>query len=182
MISHTGKRLFLLRHALALSDASSDEMRALSPQGKEDAHALGKKMQERGFTPDIILCSPALRTRQTLEAVQETIGVEQVTFKDVLYSGATGDYFAAIQEVKDEAQNILIVGHNPTIYQLAVMLANDGAESLIQRLSEGYHPATLSVFECETSTWKDLQPVDNTLTFYESPIDYNAPARPTRWM
>ena len=74
MPSFTGKRLFLLRHAsTAPRSSGSDIDRVLSPQGHADAAALGAFMSEKGYIPDAVLCSPAPRTRQTLEEVRKSV-------------------------------------------------------------------------------------------------------------
>jgi len=177
------KRLFLLRHAQALGRSESgDKGRALSPKGKDDAQALGQAMQKNGYTPDIILCSPALRTRQTLEGLQKTIEIENVHFIEALYHGSTGDYLNEVQQVSEEYHNILVIAHNPCIYELVSVLATHGEDSVLMRLSEGYAPASLSVISCASKTWADIQPGENTLLSLNDPMDYNAPSRPTRWM
>ncbi len=179
----SAKRLFLLRHAMASSDFSgTDKERPLTPQGKEDAKALGKFMLHRSYMPELILCSNALRTRQTLESLNHHVGIENIDLRDVLYSGSTGDYLYEVQQVKDAYNNILLIAHNPSISELVRLLAAQGQESIIARLSDGYAPATLSVIECACDKWADIQPAENSLADYAAPIDYNAPARPTRWM
>lgn len=182
MASESKKRLFLLRHAQALSDAPSDKDRALSPKGIEDAQALGRVMAKKGYFPDLVLCSPALRTRQTLEALEEGLGKRHSERPDILYNGAAGDYLAEIQKASDEYSDVMVVAHNPSIYELVIRLGNPEQDSMMQRLSAGYQPATLSVLECACSSWKDIQFGENDLSYLAEPIDYNAPARPTRWM
>lgn len=183
MAENSGKRLFLLRHALAVNELSDgDENRPLAPKGKEDAQALGKYMLDNDYMPDFVLCSPARRTRQTLERLQSHLSFDNKQMPNILYSGSTGDYLHEIQKCNDDHQNILIVAHNPSIYDLVRLLAAQGQDSVMQRLSEGYQPATLSVVNCACQKWADIQPVENELANLVSPIDYNAPARPTRWM
>ncbi|MGH1456643.1 MAG: SixA phosphatase family protein [Alphaproteobacteria bacterium] len=177
------KKLFLLRHAQATSSSSSsDKDRSLTPQGKDDAKALGVEMQKKGFIPDLILCSSALRTKQTLEGLQHSLGVENVEYQDILYNGSTGDYLYQIQQVDDAYNNILFIAHNPSIYELVILLGGMGNDSVMQRLSEGYQPATLSVIDVKAEHWADIQPAENTLLTIKNPMDYNASDRPTRWM
>lgn len=179
----TGKRLFLLRHAMALSQGNDgDSSRALAPKGVEDAQALGRMMAHKGYVPDVVLCSSAVRTRQTLAGAFPELDTAKVRFIDILYNGSVGDYLYEIQKVDDVNQSILMVAHNPCIYELAVLLAAQGNDSVMQRLSEGYSPASLSVIHCECDKWANIQPAVNVLDHLSSPMDYNAPARPTRWM
>lgn len=180
--THNTKRLLILRHALATSSTSSDAARPLAPQGKEDAIALGAYMKAQNLNPDLVLCSTATRTRQTLDGLKQHLPLGKTQFLDILYSGTTGDYLYEIQKVKGNPQTILILAHNPSIYELAVLLCGYGIDSHMQRLSEGYKPATLTVLECNITDWSDLSPAMGKLTDIKDPLDYNAPARPTRWM
>ena len=179
----TGKRLFLLRHATAMPNSEEgDKGRHLAPKGKEEAVALGVTMAKKGYCPDVVLCSSAVRTKQTLEGVQENLSIGNTSFHDILYNGGTGDYLYEIQNVDDSHNSILMVAHNPCIYELAILLAAQGHESVLQRLSEGYKPGSLSVIHCKADKWADIQPAENELVSLIDPLDYNAPARPTRWM
>ncbi len=179
----TGKRLFLLRHALAISDHRGDDIsRPLAPQGIQDAIALGEYMKQQNVTPDLVLCSGAKRTRETLEGLSQALNLEKTHFIDILYSGSIGDYLYEIQKIDTTYNSILVLAHNPCIYELVRLLAAQGEDHTQQRLMEGYQPATLSVIHCKCTDWASIQPVENELFHIASPIDYNAPARPTRWM
>lgn len=182
MVSDPKKRLFLLRHAQALSDAPNDKERALSPKGVDDAMTLGRLMAKKSYFPDLVLCSPALRTRQTLDALEEGLGKRHYEQPDILYNGAAGEYLAEIQKASDQYSDVMIIAHNPSIYELVIRLGNPDQDHMMQRLSAGYQPATLSVLECTCSSWKDIQFGENDLSYLAEPLDYNAPARPTRWM
>lgn len=178
----SGKKLYLLRHAAALSTASGrDKDRALAPKGKEDAAALGRMMKDVGYAPSYALCSPARRTKETLESLKASLDIAAIHYPDVLYNASAGDLFTKIQSAPDAQNEILLIAHNPGIHQLAVLLAGQGASSLRQRLAAGYNPATMSVITCACEHWADLKPGENTLSALLDPLDYNAPARPTRW-
>ena len=74
------RELILLRHAHAepATPGQSDLDRPLSPQGLAEAESAARWLKEQGLVPDRVLCSPARRTRETLEAVMDAIGyVEQ---------------------------------------------------------------------------------------------------------
>lgn len=181
--TQTGKRLFLLRHQQAMNNTGGgDKLRTLSPKGKEDARALGETMAHRGYMPDVVLCSPALRTKQTWEGISQNVKCDKVSSPDILYNGTTGDYLYEIQQVSDEYNNILFIAHNPSIYELVILLAAQGENNVLTRLGEGYPPGSLSVINCACDKWADIQPAINTLYSIKNPMDYNAPARPTRWM
>mgnify|MGYP003655208627 CR=1 FL=1 len=110
MAKHSGKRLFLLRHAIAVNELSDgDANRPLAPKGAEDAVALGQHMLKNDYKPDFVLCSPARRTRETLKGLQDHISVSVVhpdmledgwTF-DTDFNGATGDTLAGGEYARD---------------------------------------------------------------------------------
>lgn len=176
------KYLYLLRHAEA-TNASDDKARALTEQGHIDAEALGRYMKSAEIVPDLVLCSSANRTKQTLAGIQKSLEGLAVKELDILYSGTAEDYMHLLNDMDGTFQKILIVGHNPSIYALAHGLSKEGSRgSLMLRMAEGYHPATLSVLECPIKHWIDLRPSQNPLIEYVNPTDYNAPDRPTRWM
>lgn len=180
----TKRRLFLLRHALALPATSgqSDISRALSPQGIEDAAALGLTMKYKAYTPDCILCSTSVRTRQTLDALKTSLPACPIEYLDRLYDGGTDAYETIIQRAPTSTKNLLIVAHNPCIGEYANRITGHGRDALRQRLSEGYRPATLTVLNIELEDWALLSHGQATIQDLLDPLDYNAPARPTRWM
>ncbi len=173
------KQLFILRHADSLPyHMDGDKERSLSPQGVDDAMGIGRIMLDSGYSPDIILCSPAQRTRQTLtclekEWAQKNLDCYSTVFPEILYNGSVSDYLYEIQQVSDEHDNILLVAHNPSIYELVLLLAAQGRDDMIQKLSMGYNPATLSVINCKCDKWSDIKPVENELSNLIAPMDYN---------
>ncbi|MDH5721859.1 MAG: histidine phosphatase family protein [Alphaproteobacteria bacterium] len=181
MSGNKAKKLFLIRHAQATS-AADDKSRPLSPKGKDDALKAGIFLKDKGYIPDQIFCSPAKRTQETLEQLNKALNVQALQFPEILYSGATGDYLDLLQNCDDTISNIMIIGHNPSIYGLASDLVGGGADSAIQRLSEGYPPASMSIIECSCENWADIQLRKNTLIDFANPLDFNAPSGPSKWM
>lgn len=177
------KQLLILRHAQALSTPSggTDKDRALSPQGKDDTRALGATMSHKDIKPDIVLCSPAVRTRQTVEGVMEAVPVAKTEYPEAFYNAAPETYINAAQGVSDGANSLLIVGHNPGIHMFAASMA-DPDSPLMDRLAMSYAPATLSILEFEADHWADIAAGQGKLLAVLETIDYNAPERPTRWM
>lgn len=179
------KTLLILRHAQALSTevGGSDKTRKLSPQGKEDARALGKVMRQRGFAPDLVLCSPATRTKQTLECVVENLGEVETRYPESFYNAPPEAYLAGIHDIFDDhVKTLMVVGHNPGIHSLAARLAADDSSGLMDRLITSYAPATMTVLECNATGWADVRLHQNRLVDVLETVDYNAPERPTRWM
>src|SRR5437763_1428923 len=119
-------QLLLMRHGKAVqTDAVADRERPLTPRGVRDTQAMGRTIV-RDFRPDRILCSPALRTRETLAALLPEIGeVNDVDFVEDLYD-APGDYIAALAANGEAARRLLVIGHNPAVQETAVTLTGSG--------------------------------------------------------
>ena len=88
----------------------------------------------------------------------------------------------AVHEVDNAVNTLLLVAHNPGIHTLAARLAADDGSPLSERLLMGYAPATLTVLECEIESWENLQIYSNKVAAVHETTEYNAEARPTRWM
>jgi len=176
-------QLYIIRHAQTMpTEGGDDKARKLTPNGLKDAQSLGGLMARKNYKPDAILCSPATRTHETLEAVLESFGDDiPAQYPDDIYNGSAGDLLHILQQQEAEYQNILIVGHVPGVYELTALLAGTGAPSLLAKLSEGYKPGTLSVLSCPCENWADIQPAEGELIDFQESIDYNAPATPARW-
>lgn len=171
------KTLYLLRHAHTLpAGPEGDKARKLSPQGEMDARALGRVMAEKQYRPTYILCSPATRTRQTLACVLESLGEIETDFPELIYERSTGDILHAIHGVPGDYSGLLVVAHNPSIHQLAAMLAGSGDDAVLRRLrTEGYSPCTLTVLSCPVESWAEIKPGENELRDFLEAADFNAP-------
>lgn len=169
------KRLFLLRHAetASSSEDGSDRLRPLTSKGQEDARALGLEIKTRALIPDLVYCSVATRTKQTLACLEDTLEDLSVIELETLYNGSCGDLFAAIQDSSEDVETLMIVAHNPGIHELAGRLTGDGDPALLEKLLFGYPPGSLSVIACPCEKWTDIQLGDNQLTALLSPSDYN---------
>jgi phosphohistidine phosphatase len=113
-------RLFVIRHAEAEA-GEPDELRRLSPEGREQARELGKRLVAEGVRPDAILTSPLLRARETGEALTNKLGVESES-SEALAPGATAAGLRAAVEGRGET--VLAVGHQPDCGLIAAELGN----------------------------------------------------------
>jgi len=177
------KRLYILRHALALSaSGGSDKERDLAPKGLEDAQALGRAMAGKNYRPDLALCSPALRTRKTCEAVLASLPDCTMELQESLYNAPAERIMDQIYMLDDAQESALVVAHNPGVPECVLWLSDPAYDIHLNHLTGGYQPATLSVLECPVSSWTDIRAQKNKLIDVMDTLDYNAPARPTRWM
>ena len=117
------RELILLRHAHAEPAAAgqADIDRPLSPQGLAEAEAAGRWLAAQGLVPDRVLCSPARRARETLEAVLGTLGYIEQRLEDRIYEATSGT-LAELADANRDAERLLLVGHNPGLEQLAALM------------------------------------------------------------
>lgn len=117
------RQLILLRHAHAVpaADGQPDVDRPLSPQGLAEAQSAGRWLAAQSLVPDRVLCSPARRTRETLEAVLETLGYVEQRLEPGIYEGTAGT-LAGLADAHREAERLLLVGHNPGLERLAALM------------------------------------------------------------
>ena len=157
------KKLFLLRHAQAAPAGSkSDKERNLTPAGTKDALMLGRRMKQKHYHPDLVLCSTAQRTKETLAALEQSIEIVSTLYINTLYEGGKSEMFQTIRKTDDHVDGLMIVAHNPSIHAIALMLAREDSPAL-GRLEAGYHPGTLSVFSCPCTSWAAIKPGENIL-------------------
>ena len=116
-------QLVIVRHAEAAS-GEPDELRALTPEGREAARALGQRLARDGFRPDAVLTSPLLRARETAQELARPVDLEPEP-DERLAPGATPEGVrAAIQE---RGETVVVVGHQPDCSRIAAALTG-GAE------------------------------------------------------
>jgi phosphohistidine phosphatase len=139
--------LIVLRHSKAATPLGTPDIdRPLTDRGRRDAERAGDELRAGEFVPDRILCSTALRTRQTLEGLAIEAPVD---FESRVYDDGAEDVLDLLREQPDDAATVLLVGHNPTVHQLVLGLtgAQDG----------GFPTSATAVIEFDGG-WADLWP------------------------
>ncbi|MFT4178440.1 MAG: histidine phosphatase family protein [Thermomonas sp.] len=116
------RQLILLRHAHAepASAGQDDHDRPLSSLGLAEARAAGEWLRANGLQPDRVLCSSALRTRQTLDTLGE-LGDAERRQEPSIYEASPGT-LAALADANNDAGCLLLIGHNPGLEQLAALM------------------------------------------------------------
>ena len=130
-------QLLLLRHAKSSWDDAklADRDRPLSKRGRRAATAMRKAMIDLGLTPDLVLVSPSRRTQETLAALEpwdDTPLVEQV---ETLYLASAQQLLAVLRDVNETVRSVMLIGHNPGMQELAVLLAGGSRRSAPCRFS-----------------------------------------------
>ncbi|GAB3114142.1 hypothetical protein GCM10027055_19670 [Janibacter alkaliphilus] len=151
--------LVLVRHASALGSGPSgdDHSRPLSEQGRADAQELGRWLREHGYGCDEVLCSPAQRTRETMEEVGAAGCPEaEVQIEHRLYNGDSDDVLAVAREATPDASVVLVVGHAPGVPAAVSMLADgEGDDEAHDALTRGFAAGTAAVLSYR-GHWSDL--------------------------
>ena len=120
------KEIFVLRHAKSSWDNVnlSDHDRPLADRGIKDAAKLCVFVKNKGYMLDKVLCSTAKRAKETFDLTADGFNFEigRTTYTDKLYFGDATDLIKHLRELDESLNNILIVGHNPTLHHLVELL------------------------------------------------------------
>jgi len=124
----TERVLVLLRHAKAEHPAGvADSDRRLTPRGHADAAAAGAWLAGQGLLPDLVLCSPSRRPRETWHCVQLALGSQtEPVFDPRLYDGAVTELLGLLSEQPADRNTAVVIGHNPTLSMLSALLDPGG--------------------------------------------------------
>ena len=123
------KTLLLLRHAKAENPTagSSDINRALNERGQKEAQAIGTFIRKQNLTFELVLCSPAVRARETAELVLAAAEVTaNVRYDQRIYEASPRQLLEIISEVEEDKSAVLLVGHNPGMEDLLSALTATG--------------------------------------------------------
>ena len=159
------KRLLVLRHAKAERDSDSgrDFDRPLAERGWKDAGEVGRAMRERSLHPDAIIASPAKRVVETLAALAEGYGPLEAEYDRRIYNASPETLLDTIRQADDEAQTLLVVGHNPGLHLLLLDLTRGDDRGLRTQIEESFPTATLAAVDITTSRWADAGPASGEL-------------------
>ena len=153
------KRLYLLRHAKSSWDDPSlaDADRPLAPRGVRALARMSKYLRKAKIRPDLVICSPARRTRQTLTEIEPALGRDvEVRIEPQVYGGGAGALVDLVGRTPDSASSVMLIGHNPSLQDLAVSLVAEGEEALRARLAEKFPTGALAVIGVPLDAWRDL--------------------------
>lgn len=125
-------RLSLVRHGMAEPNADvRDFERPLSRKGQGEAQDMARRFLERGYLPDLILASAAMRTRETAEIFARVLGIAPRLLQadDLLYLAEGDHILAAIRAIGPRISHLMVVGHNPGISAAAISLAPEAVSN-----------------------------------------------------
>ena len=163
--------LLLLRHLKSSWDDESlaDHERPLSARGVRDGGRVAEHLHSLNARIDLVLCSSAVRTRQTLGLIQPALGDAPVEFEDQLYGASADTLLARLHGVPDSVGSALMIGHNPGMQDLALCLAapGPGRSAVVAKFPTGAL-ATLAITD---HSWLGVRQGTSRLVAYTVPKD-----------
>ena len=146
------KTLLVLRHAKSSwnDPALDDHERPLNKRGRRDGPRMGELVREHGLIPDVVISSDAVRARLTAEAVVEAAGYAGEILRDPhLYMASPADILSRLRTVEENAETVMIVGHNPGLEELVAQLTGEWQD---------LPTAALAQIVLPIDEWRDLEP------------------------
>jgi phosphohistidine phosphatase len=163
------KQLLLLRHAKSSWDDPelADHDRPLAPRGRRATRLIAEHLRRESAAPELVLCSSARRTRETLERIAPALGeAVAVAVERELYAASEHLLLERVRAIDEGAESVLLIAHSPGIEQLALSLASSGAG--LAALRRKYPTGALATLEF-AGPWRELAPGNARLTDFVTP-------------
>ena len=166
-----GRRLVLLRHAKSDWPDVADHDRPLAKRGRRDAPAVGRWLGQSGYAPDAVICSTALRARETWELASAGLrtaapGADPaVRYESRVYDATVLGLLMLVREFDDAWRTAVIVGHNPGLAELTVGLMSPDAEA-----PHAFPTAAVAVLGLSGS-WAEASPGEGRLLAFTIPAE-----------
>ena len=147
-------RLLLLRHAHSAwpGPGQKDFDRRLDDAGRREAGKLAELAASAGLVPDMIICSPALRCKETAAIFVEAMPVKPAIRYDLALYAETAEHYVTVADNEGHGKSLMIVGHNPMIEETLLRMA--GRETAEAHIPGGFPTAGLAVFHrTEPGAW-----------------------------
>lgn len=165
------KTLTLLRHAKSGWDDPSltDFQRPLNARGREAARAMGGALARLGLGFDCILASPAARVTETIDGLAESHGTLDPAYDARVYLASVETLLGLVRAAADSCGRLLVVGHNPGIERLALLLSEPGP--LRDEIAAKYPTGALAEIALPLDRWRDVGEGSGTLRRFLRPRD-----------
>lgn len=168
------RQLIILRHAKAAWPDVEDRQRPLAERGQRDAPAAGRWLRDYERRPDgpeidRVVCSPARRTRETWElAAAELNKPPEPVYDGRVYAATTSALLTVLRETPADVRCQLLVGHNPGVQTLALVLAREDSGEPLLRVREKFPTSGIAVFDVDDE-WSALEPQHSLLSEFAIP-------------
>lgn len=169
------RRLILLRHTKSdWPDGMADIERPLAPRGKAAAPRMGAYLVRHGLVPDLVLVSPARRTRETWNLAAQWQVLPPSRSEPRIYEAAAGALFDVLLEQPNHVHTLMMVGHNPGSEDLAALLVGSGHQDARERMAEKFPTGALAVIDLPIDEWGQLSPGVGRLDRFVTPRSLEA--------
>jgi phosphohistidine phosphatase len=160
-------QLHLLRHAKSSwDDDADDHERPLNKRGREAARLIGESLPRAIGTFDLVLCSSALRTRETAELVLAGFSkVPRILYEDELYLATRATLMQRLGEIDEHVGSVMMIGHNPGLHELAIALAAPGSAGF-STLANGKFPTGVRTRFVIGTSWAEIDTERHRLVDY----------------
>jgi phosphohistidine phosphatase len=141
------RRLYLLRHAKSSWDdpGLADRDRPLARRGEKALERMHEHLTGTAEGPELVLCSSARRTRMTLDGIAGALPTDvDIEIEDGLYAAASGALLSRLQRVPDDVARVMLIGHNPGLEDLALLLVGAGDRSTRARMATKFPTGALA--------------------------------------
>jgi phosphohistidine phosphatase len=166
----SSRTVILLRHGKSswADSTLADIDRPLAPRGERALKKLAKYIRRERIRPALVLCSSALRTRQTLEAVEPSLGKRCVVeIVPQLYAASEQELLERLHALPEPVSSVMLIGHNPGLQNLALVLASRGA--YLPQLEEKFPTGALATLVVYNTSWGALGPGEAEVVDYVVP-------------
>jgi phosphohistidine phosphatase len=171
MAGNPKRRLILLRHAKSAWPDVADQDRPLAGRGRRAAPAAGRWLRESGHVPDLVLCSTARRARETWQLAEVELGAHpRATFEPRVYGTSATELLDLARQTPSSVRTLMIVGHEPTMSDLTLELADDDRGSALDRVRAKFPTAAIAILTFAGS-WPELGPGKAKLDNFVVPDD-----------
>lgn len=158
------RRVMLLRHAKSSWDPMDldDIDRPLAVRGRLSAPLLGRYIHRQKLEPDLVLCSSAIRARQTWELISaewdQTNAAKrpQLEMRSSFYLARPAALMSALQRIDDEVVSVMIIGHNPGMEQFALQVVGAEKTHAFRKMQKKFPTAALAVIGFAVESWSAL--------------------------
>jgi phosphohistidine phosphatase len=158
-----------------LSLTGGDFDRPLNARGRRAAQAMAEWLSARSLHVDVVLCSAALRTRETLAAVRPALGATaEIRVDKRLYLAEEDDLLERLAELDEDPQppsQVMLIGHNPGLADLALRLVPAAEHDTRKRIATKFPTCAFVDISFAVEEWADLAPGRATLNAYLVPAE-----------
>ena len=164
------KTLHLLRHAKSswkIPDLDDYE-RPLAKRGRETARMIAAYLRRTHIVPDLIICSTAVRARQTLDPIAKAIKPPKVILERGIYEVEQSGLWKYLWALPERAECVLLIGHNPGLHDLALKLSDGTSHKRLPPRGDKFPTGAMATF-CFDGEWNELRPAGAAVAAFVTP-------------